>query len=176
MHHAGNLNLLGEILKTHGIEGHLVLKFSFITEDELTEGEPVFIEIDGIPVPFFISYFRFLSGDSAIVGLDEVDSAGYASEFVNCRVLIQETAHDGRFRDIDEGSENLSGFLVIDENFGEAGILAEIIEYPENPVMRIEKDGKEILIPFHENIVKNINYGKRVIEISAPEGLFDLYL
>jgi 16S rRNA processing protein RimM len=168
--------LLGVFLKTHGIEGNMIVKLSLITEDELTEGEPVFVEIDGIPVPFFVSSFRFISGDAAILKLDEIDTSDEASGFVNRRILIEAKEPDDKNDLDDKGYNKLKGFRVVDEKFGESGILQEIFEIPENPVMRIDLEGRELLVPFHSKIVRNIDYEARLIEISAPEGLLDLYL
>ena len=173
---ARDLKLLGVFLKTHGVGGQLVLKLFFFTEEELEKGEPVFVEIDEIPVPFYISDFRFLSDYTAIVKLDEKDSSEESSEFVNCRVFIE--------RDISPGPEgveggkydNLRGFRVVDDKSGDTGILQEVIIYPENPVMRIDRDGREILVPFHDDIVRKIDYDSCMITISAPEGLIDLFM
>ncbi|MGF1583718.1 MAG: ribosome maturation factor RimM [Bacteroidales bacterium] len=176
MSNAGDLKFLGVILKTHGVDGQLVLKLEYFTEDELIKGEPVFVEIDGIPVPFFTDSFRYLSDDTALLGLDEVTSSTMASGFINCRVYSEKHKMMEHSEDDPVRSDELRGFRVIDEVHGNSGILQEIIEYPDNPVMRLDLDGREILVPFHESIVKNINYDTRVIEISAPDGLFDLYI
>lgn len=176
MKHAGDLILLGIFLKTHGVNGHLILKLFDLSDRELNEGEPVFIEIDGIPVPFFVSHFRFLTDDSAVIGLDETVSPEQASEFVNCRVFVRETLKIKQQKGESDAEDDLTGYTVTDRNYGEAGILREIIEYPENPVMVVDLKGKEILIPFHESIVKHIDHRARMIHISAPEGLFDLYI
>jgi 16S rRNA processing protein RimM len=173
---ADNLKLLGVFLKTHGVDGQLVLKLKYFTEDELVRGEPVFVEIDGIPVPFFTDNFRFLSDDTALLGLDEINTSTMASGFVNCRVYTEKHTMMEHHEDAPVRSDELQGFRVIDEVHGNSGILQEIIEYPDNPVMRLDLEGREILVPFHESIVRNINYDTRVIEISAPDGLFDLYI
>ncbi len=172
---AEDLQLLGVFLKTHGIGGHLVLKLPFYTEEEPEEGEPVFVRIDGIPVPFFISEFRFIDDYTALVKFDETHTSEQASEFVNCTVFSEKHKFKKIRQKEDEGYEKLTGFRVVDENFGYSGILREIIEAPENPVMIIDRDGTEILVPFHQDIVKMIDHNRRVINISAPDGLFDLY-
>ncbi len=173
---AEDLKLLGVFLKTHGIGGHLVLKLSFFTEEELEEGEPVFIVIDGIPVPFFISEFRYTDDYTALVKFDETHTSEEASEFVNCSVYSEKHKFKETRQQDNGGYDKFKGFRVVDEYFGESGILQEIIEFPENPVMRIDNDGAEILVPFHDEIVKYIDHNSRVIFISAPDGLFDLYL
>lgn len=174
MQPAEDLKLFGMFLKTHGIEGHFVIKLFFDPEDEPEKGEPVFIEIDGIPVPFFIDEFRFISDDAAIVHFDEINSPEEASRFINCR------AFTGSHREYaGQESQNidyttLTGFKVVDEKLGKVGTLREIVEYPENILMLIDYKDNEILVPFHDDIVKNIDPGSGVIIISAPEGLFDL--
>jgi 16S rRNA processing protein RimM len=176
MSDAENLKLLGVFLKTHGVEGQLVLKLEYFTEDELVKGEPVFVEIDGIPVPFFTDSFRYLSDETALLALDEVTNSTLASGFVNCRVFSEKQKMMEQSEEEPLRSDELRGFRVIDEVHGNSGILQEIIEYPDNPVMRLDLEGREILVPFHDSIVKKINYDSRIIEISAPDGLFDLYI
>ncbi len=173
---AEDLILFGLLLKTHGVEGQLVLKLDIFSEDELEKKEPVFIEIDGIPVPFFIKDFRFISDDAAIIRLVEVDSSTQASEFINCRVFIpwKEVAEQEPGGNINY--EDLKGFRIIDQQHGDAGILQEVVDYSENTLMVIDFNDRELLVPFHENIIRSIDFDKGIIEISAPEGLFDLYL
>ncbi len=65
---------------------------------------------------------------------------------------------------------------MVDGKYGDTGILKEIVELPENPVMIIDYKGSEILVPFHKDIVRLIDYENRLIEISAPDGLLELYL
>jgi 16S rRNA processing protein RimM len=176
MHHAENLKLLGVILKSYGVEGKLVLKLAFFSEEELVEGEPVFVEIDGIPVPFFISDFQYSSDNSAILALDEINTSPQASSFINCRVFIGKQKPGEILEDNNERSDQLKGFRVIDKRTGNTGILKQIIEFPDNPVMALDHEGTEVLIPFHKDIIRKIDHQTGVIEIIAPDGLFDLYL
>lgn len=174
MQHAKDLKLFGMFLKTHGIDGHLVIKLFFDPEDEPQKGEPVFIEIDGIPVPFFIDEFRFISDDSAIVHFDEINSPEEASAFINCRAFTGSHREYGGQETQDIDYTTLTGFSVVDDKLGNVGILREIVEYSENILMLIDFKDKEILVPFHDDIVKNIDPGSQVINISAPEGIFDI--
>ena len=153
----------------------MVLKLFFLPDEELEKDEPVFVEIDGIPVPFFIREFRFISDDSAIMQLDEIDSSGEASAFVNCRVFADRKRIQPGVEPQDTGYEELEGFRVIDEQHGDSGTLREIVEYTENIIMVVDFENREILIPFHDSIIRDIDYNKRIIKILAPEGLFDLY-
>jgi 16S rRNA processing protein RimM len=176
MQHAEDLILLGLFLKTHGIDGHLVLKLFFLPENEPEENEPVFVEVDGLPVPFFIKEFRIISDDTAFVQFDEVNSSTEASAFVNCRVFTDRQKAVEDEKNAGMNYEILEGFRVIDEKYGDSGILREVSEFSENTVMIVDFKGREILIPFHEDIIRNIDYERRIIEITAPSGLLELYL
>ena len=73
-------------------------------------------------------------------------------------------------------SHEVVGFLVVDEEKGELGNVREIIEYPTQSLIQIIKDGKEVLIPIHDDIIKEVNREEKKIYIKAPNGLIDMYL
>jgi 16S rRNA processing protein RimM len=73
-------------------------------------------------------------------------------------------------------SHEVVGYLVVDEEKGEIGNVNEIIEYPTQSIIQIIKDGKEILIPIHDDILKDVNREEKKIYIKAPNGLIDMYL
>ena len=174
MEYAEDLKVFGQFLKTHGIDGRLVMKIDNVAADHPEENEPVFVEIDGIPVPFFIKQFRCLSDDTALVQLDEVDSSQKASMLVDCRVFL----HKDKVGQEEESFDykDLEGFRIRDEQHGGSGILIKVVDYSDNVIMVVEWNGKEVLIPLHEDIVRNIDYENRIIDVSVPGGLFDLYL
>jgi 16S rRNA processing protein RimM len=175
MQQAADLLLFGLVLKTHGIGGQMVLKLFLLPGEDIEKDEPVFVEIDGIPVPFFIREFRLISDDSAIIHLDEIDSSEEASGFVNCRVFADRNRIQPREEPRKTGYEELEGFRVIDDRHGDSGTLREIVEYTENILMIVDFENREILIPFHDSIIRDIDHSKRIIKILAPEGLFDLF-
>ena len=73
-------------------------------------------------------------------------------------------------------SHEVVDYLVVDEEKGELGKVNEIIEYPTQSIIQIIRDGKEILIPIHDDIIKDVNRDEKKIYISAPSGLIDMYL
>jgi 16S rRNA processing protein RimM len=40
----------------------------------------------------------------------------------------------------------------------------------------INNNGKQVLIPIHDEIIKKVDRENKIIFIKAPEGLIDLYL
>ena len=71
------------------------------------------------------------------------------------------------------------GFMIIDAELGEVGIIEEIIEFPQQEMAIIfqkksTSTPKEMLIPLHENLIEKINEKEKTIFMSLPEGLLEL--
>ena len=58
------------------------------------------------------------------------------------------------------------------ENLGE---ILEVIEQPHQVLCRISLDGKEALIPIHQETLKKIDKKNRTVFVVLPEGLLDVF-
>jgi len=67
----------------------------------------------------------------------------------------------------------LSGFTVFGVREGEIGTIDEIVIYPKNSVLKIFFKGKEILVPFDEELIESIDMSRKRIDIHLPEGLIE---
>jgi 16S rRNA processing protein RimM len=54
--------------------------------------------------------------------------------------------------------------------------ILEIIEQTHQLLCRIEIEGKEVLIPLHEETIKKIDRAARQVIVELPEGLLEIYL
>ena len=70
----------------------------------------------------------------------------------------------------------IENFKVIDEVHGDIGIVKHIIDLSGNPIIQIDFNGKEILIPKQDQFVKEIDWDEEILHINAPEGLIEMYL
>ena len=68
------------------------------------------------------------------------------------------------------------GFTVVDTEKGELGPITEVLEYPTQAILQVMKDKKEVLIPILEQVIQNVDRDKKVLTITSPEGLIDMYL
>lgn len=168
-----DLKLLGVILKTHGYSGELVISLSFVPEKEIKKGEPVFVEIDGIPVPFFIDYFDVKTDKTAFIRFDDTDTSRKASSFTGCNIFTGAPVRESN-ESPDYSLSELEGYTVTDRRSGYSGILKELIDLQSHSLMQIECRGKDVLVPLHEDIIVSIDSRRKAIIIDAPEGLFEL--
>lgn len=167
--------LLGTLSKTHGVSGELVLKLNNLDADDIEEMGSVFIEFDGLLVPFFISQCFAKNMNSLVVKFEDIDSSEQAGEFVNCKVFSSEII-SGDTDDFLRQIDLLIGFDVIDKQYGNIGKLKEFIDMPNNPLFKVVKGKKELLIPVNDEFILEVDKKNKTILIDAPEGLIDLYI
>jgi len=168
-----NANIsLGRILKVQGYDGTLIIKLEKDFIDNIPGMESVFLEIDGKPVPFFISSSAYEGGDILKLRLDGYRSYEKTNEFAGCMVFL---TSGGEKTAPSSGNENISGFRVILKDKTIIGTVEEIINNPGHDLMKIiSPEKKEILIPFHRDFIVRSDEKKKTITVQLPEGLIDL--
>jgi 16S rRNA processing protein RimM len=170
---AEKLRLIGKIAKLHGFEGEALIIFEEAYLKKITKTEWLFLIIDGLPVPFFVSKIDQRSDTSIIVKFADIDSAKAMQPFIGCEIAITDKGQK-----VSKGKysySDISGYRTIDENRIEIGIVRNVINYNENYVLQIFKGDKEILIPVAEEIIISIDDKKKLIILKIPEGLLELY-
>lgn len=164
---------LGKITKCHGINGQVILKLSNPDIEEINEMELVFIKVDGLPVPFFISEHTERSGNSLVLTIDDIRNETDAREIIDCAVYIQNSQVE--LSDVPLlQSNDLVGFIVVDEKLGEIGKIERILDYDNNPLLQIIHKNRELLIPLHEDLIIELDSNKSILYIRAPEGILDI--
>jgi 16S rRNA processing protein RimM len=51
-----------------------------------------------------------------------------------------------------------------------------VIEQPVQILLRIEMEGKEVLVPLNESTLDKIDHKQEKIYVTLPDGLLDIYL
>ena len=115
---------IGSIFKTHGFVGGIVINIEShhnieLVEDCINKKGLVFINIDGIPVPFFISNkVKVMNNKSILLFLDDIDNEIKAKKYINSRILIEDDCIDDNFEAELVINENLIGYTVYNINLG----------------------------------------------------------
>lgn len=165
---------VGFIQKPHGIHGELVIRFQEEFYETLEEVPTLFLEIDNLLVPYFISEdgLRFKSDESVIAQLDWVDSDKKAKELCGLSVFVNQN-------DVIDSEEDLSphalvGFQLFDIELGLIGEILEVNDFAGNLLLSVEYQGKDALVPLNEDLIVRLDEENREIELRIPDGLFDL--
>jgi 16S rRNA processing protein RimM len=167
-----NCILLGTLTKPHGTRGSLIVRFSGLKAEDIKKRGLVFVEIDGLPVPFFIESFQEKTEDTVILKIEGIDTENKAREYMGYPVYVMKD--QVKIKSTAKKIPDIKGYKVIDVHLGFIGFAEEVLEMKNNPLLSVLNGDKEFLVPVHEDILLEINDKEKVIRIDAPEGLFDL--
>lgn len=158
----------GAIQKTFGAQGELIVRLHAETET-IAIKEPVFVVIDGLPVPFYFKSFDLRGNHRAHVIFDDMESQKLAEELVGKTLWLP-----GPEKVTATPQPELTGYAVHDRQHGALGVVSGFLDIPGNPCLQIAYENRELIIPFHEAIVVQTNTKKRLLETLLPEGLLEL--
>jgi 16S rRNA processing protein RimM len=163
--------LLGRISKVHGFEGAVTVKLEKTFFKNIPEMESVFLEIEGKPVPFFVKESDYPGGDILRLIFDGYDTFEKVNEFAGCRVFLTKGDKKRPGPDI----RTFCNYKVCLPDSSLVGTIRELFENPGQWLLEINTPaGKELLIPFHEDLIVSIDKRKKIIIMNLPEGLTDL--
>ena len=158
---------IGQVLKSNGRDGELLVSFSGIAPEDIDLEEPVFIEFDGLPVPFYFESFTQRGSSRALVRLTGVRSLRDAEELAGAAIYVEDDLYE-------DEEEDLTGWTVLQADGTPAGTVSAHEDIPGNPCIWVETGHGEVLIPLHEELVLEVDEEKQTLRMEIPEGLLSL--
>jgi 16S rRNA processing protein RimM len=167
-----NQILFGRIARINGNEGSVSVKLETAFIENIPEMESVFLEIEGKPVPFFISASEYSGGESVRFRFDGYGTFEKLSEFNGCLVYL--TSEPEWYKEV-ESNKDITGFSIVTPDKRVLGTITRIISNPGQDLLSvISSSGKEILIPLHEDLIVSYNRKKKLVVMNLPEGLAEI--
>jgi 16S rRNA processing protein RimM len=163
---------IGHIDKTHGTNGAVLITIAGVDAYELQNMKTVFLEISQGLVPFFFKTMK-VANNALIAEFEDYNTHEKAKQLLGLDVYLSneqmpQTADDGFY------AHEIKGYQIRDVNHGLIGIANNILDYSSNILIQAFDGDKEILIPFNDSYVVNINKRRKIIEVNLPDGLLDL--
>lgn len=169
------LTEIGTITKIHGLRGNVVVQCEEVLLEDF-EGEPVFLVLEGGPVPFFITpdSVRTRGGSSYLLHLGDVDTEKEALRLVGATVMIEASLIDDEESDDPTDIYRFVGYHTCDVNTQQIGVVEDVVDYSGNIVFTIVVNGKEVLLPLGDEFILDMDDDKRILYVSVPEDLLNL--
>ena len=165
---------LGRVAKTHGIKGEVTLRLDVDDPSAYLNMKYFLLEINKVLTPFFVE--RIVSnGDKFYVTIQDIKTVEAASAltgkevYLPLEMLPKLSGKQFYYHEV-------KGFTLIDEEKGELGPVADVIEYPTQAILQVFKDKKEILIPILDQVIQKVDRRSKKLYVKAPEGLVEMYL
>ncbi|KFF18113.1 ribosome maturation factor RimM [Chryseobacterium sp. JM1] len=166
--------LLGKITRRHGLAGNVILKLDTDQPELYNKLESIFVEINGLLVPFFIEKTSWSKNDALNIAFKNssetlVDQSLGKSVYLPLATLPKLSGKQFYYHEI-------IGFDILDENDKECGVIRSVNDQTAQNYFVTNLDGKEVVIPIIKDWILEVNREERFIKMQLPEGLIDVFL
>ena len=150
-----------KVQKSWGSAGEVVLSLDAEDARDLKIQEPVFIDFDELPVPFFIESLQ-AKGNRFIVKFEDIDALEGAEELVGRDVRLSEEEK--------EEDDGIVGMKVRDAKTRRiVGTVVDFSDFGGNTLITVDTPDGEVMLPLHEDLIVGIH--EDIITLDIPEGL-----
>ena len=127
--------------------------------------------LDGKQNDSAIEDFRAQHGRH-VAKLESLDSISDAEKWVGAQILIRKSelpaAEDGSYFSFDlEGCTVYAGPEPV-------GTVTRVLDYGSTSLLEVDRDGKEVLIPFAKAYLRKVDTTRKRIEVELPDGLLEV--
>lgn len=168
-----NYNSIGKLVATYGFNGEIILRHHLGKKTSLKGLESLFIEKNKDELlPFFLESVKIKSDDELYVKIEGINTKESARPLLQKQVwLPEEQFHKYAAK---SSPVSLLGYHIVNDT-EDLGKILEVIEQPHQLLCRISLEGKEALIPVHQETLKKIDKKGRRVIVTLPEGLLDIF-
>lgn len=166
---------LGYIAKLHGFKGEVSLFLDVTNPADYAGLDAFFVDFNNQLTPFFVTSLRLTTKNFAQVRLEGIDDENAARRLLRKGVYLPAQILP-KLSGTNFYDHEVVGFRVIDSRLGDIGTLEQVVDLKVNPLLQVNKEGKEILIPLIDGVVTKVDRRKKELHVQTPEGLVELYL
>lgn len=159
--------VVGTVVKSHGTQGDVKIT----TQPGTKFDQWAFLEIREKPVPFYILAKNQTQPTEWIIALDGINNLNLGSDLVGLNVLLprNKAAKVAKRADF-----NLNGFKLEDKAIGFIGVVHGVEELPQQTMLLVNHQNKEVMIPLVEDFIARVDEKKEIIYLNLPDGFLDL--
>ncbi len=166
---------LGKIVSKYSFKGELLIKLDTDEPEAYENLESVFISLGNNLVPFFIKKSQLHKSTLLRVRFEEIADESDADRIMGSEIYLpltmlpKLTGNKFYFHEV-------IGFSLNDNVHGDIGIIESVNDTTSQALFEAVKDGKQLLIPINDEIITKVDREEKIIYVSTPDGLVDLYL
>ena len=166
---------LGKIVAKHSFKGEVLVKLDTDDPQAYENMESVFVSRGNSLVPFFIERCTLHKSSLLRIRFEDVNDEQGADALMGSELYLPL-----EFLPKLEGDKfyyhEIIGFRLMDEVHGDIGLIEGVNDSASQALFEANKDGKIVLVPVNDDIIKKVDRAAKTIYVSTPEGLVDLYL
>ena len=165
---------LGKITRRHGLAGNVILKLDTDQPELYNKLESIFVEINGLLVPFFIEKSSWSKLDALNIAFKNssealVDQSLGKNVYLPLATLPKLSGKQFYYHEI-------IGFEILDQDNNHCGVIRSVNDQTVQNYFVTNLDGKEVVIPIIKDWILEVDREERFIKMQLPEGLIDVFL
>lgn len=167
---------IGYVERSHGVKGEVKILPEYIDRDLFDKYKLVFLEnARGDLIPARIESFRIEEKNNQVmffVKFDHITDRTAAERLRDQPVMID--SRQAEELDIKQPLSPLLNAEVEDEQGNFVGRVVEILENPAHPLLNVETEQREVLIPFVDEYIAEVDEENRTITVRNLKMLLDI--
>lgn len=165
---------LGKITKKHGLQGNVILKLDTDQPELYSKLEGIFVEVNGLLVPFFIEKQQWSKDDTKIISFKNsteqlVEQTIGKSVFLPLSTLPKLSGNKFYYHEV-------IGFEIREEDGKSCGSIVSVNDQTAQHYFILALADKEIIIPIIKDWILEVNREEKFIKMQLPDGLMDVFL
>lgn len=165
---------LGKITRKHGLSGNVILKLDTDQPDFYKKLESIFVEINGLLVPFFIEKVVWSKQDSLNLLFKNsnenlVEQLLGKNVFLPLSTLPKLTGNQFYYHEV-------IGFEILEEDGKTCGEIVSVNDQTAQHYFILNFAQKEVVIPIIKDWILEVNREEKFIKMQLPEGLMEIYI
>ena len=162
---------LGKIQRVQGLQGKLVVRLNHDIP-HLNSLSSLFIRINHTLVPYRIEQL-FWQRHKVILklqGVDDLEAAHYLQGryMLILQEMLSQLSPQGAHL-----VDRLLGYHVVNAHEDRLGVVQAIYKPAQQKLLAIDCRGKELLVPYHEDIVTHVDHAQQTITVQLPNGYIE---
>jgi len=169
----------GKIIKPHGYKGDLTVRFDVSNYvdyldvfEDLSAINAFFVEENEHFLPYFIENIETKNKGHFKLKFEDVDDESTANSLRGKDIYypLEKEIKD----EIEDEINTWVGFSVFDEKDKKIGLVNNVVDFSGNILLQVTKNNEDILIPFIDEMIIQVNNDKKEITMEIPEGLIEM--
>jgi 16S rRNA processing protein RimM len=165
---------IGRILKTHGYKGAVKVRFDEFYGSILQQLKAVFLDKDQSYRPYFPDSIELISNNEALIHFEAVGSKEEAKLLRRHKLFARKEDVPVKSLQEQAGGSELIGYTIEDTRLGLIGLVEEVYSLPQQELLAVRYNNKEVLVPLREELIHDFQKENRTIIFNLPDGILDI--
>ncbi|QIG89618.1 16S rRNA processing protein RimM [Chryseobacterium sp. POL2] len=165
---------LGKITRKHGLAGNVILKLDTDQPELYNKLESIFVEINGLLVPFFIEKTSWSKTDALNILFKNVTEA--LAEQVLGKDVYLPLSTLPKLSGKQFYYHEIVGFEIREEDGKSCGIIQSVNDQTAQHYFMLKLADRDVVIPIIKDWILEVNRDEKYIQMQLPDGLMDVFL